>query len=78
MTEREKIIALAKECGIIPTFLGESGSYLFMVEAFYKAAQNEAYEKALNALDPDKYPNECDKSMVHNCKLAIRKLKEQS
>lgn len=38
MTEREKIISLAKACKL---HCGDFG-----IEAFYKAAQNEAYEKA--------------------------------
>ena len=33
-------------------------------------------DQCFDALDPDKYPNECDKSMVYHCKLAIRAIKE--
>lgn len=46
MTEREKIIALAKQAEIIPNLMDENGYYFRHIEAFYRKAQREAFEQA--------------------------------
>ena len=54
MTEREKIISLARECNV--KSLKEPRYHMDIyeltgqaIEAFYKAAQNEAYASCINA-----------------------------
>ncbi len=67
---------------------GSPSKYAYEVEIMADKALSTTPDQALeqfaarvrdqcfDALDPDKYPNECDKSMVHNCRLAIRAIKE--
>lgn len=50
MTEREKIISLAKACKL---HCGDFG-----VEAFYKAAQAEAYDQAIEFVRNKNYDND--------------------
>ena len=77
MTEREKIISLANSCGTTEQNICGENLFVFYVsdlEAFYKAAQIEAYEKAY-----EKAINEIQKYLfVSEGVDAIRQLKEQS
>jgi len=50
MSEREKIIALAKECGFGNADVCE-GMFYTIFEAFYHAAQREAFEQAAKLVD---------------------------
>ena len=75
MTEREKIISLAREYSLVGYYLKQDD----FIEALYKAAQNEAYEKAAVqcdevASDGDTYGME----YAAYCAEKIRSLKEQS
>ena len=55
MTDREQIIALAKQCGAV-----ESGYEFAMddaaIEAFFHAAQREALTQAAELIRADKWP----------------------
>mgnify|MGYP000562466631 CR=1 FL=1 len=64
-TEREKIISLARECGILAIHAD-----LRIISAFYKSAQNDAYEKFINEISGH--------LLVSDAIDAIRQLKEQS
>ena len=60
-TEREKIISLANSCGT--TEQNICGEHLFVfyvsdLEAFYKAAQNEAYDQVIEFVRNKNYDND--------------------
>ena len=85
MTEREKIISLARECNV--KSLKEPRYHMDIyeltgqaIEAFYKAAQNEAYEKAAELCDGqhDRARTSTGAARANSCAAAIRKLKEKS
>lgn len=46
MTEREKIISLARDCGFDKYYGTDSPEFLDMLVAFYHKAQREALEQA--------------------------------
>ena len=80
MTEREKIISLARGCGL-NTLVIE-----MFVNNFYHAAQREAYEKAAQVCEardprPDQWSENSEYTesrVVNECAAEIRQLKEQS
>ena len=86
-TEREKIIALARECGA-DCYPDESLSfdYVVQLEAFYKAAQNEAYENVLDLKSTafhifglgDQLPQGETMDAIQWYDASVRNLKEQS
>ena len=56
MTSREEIIALAKECGIKNRCFPQSEiwGYEHNLEAFFRAAQRQAYERAAEECENQK------------------------
>ena len=82
MTTREEIIALARECGIKNRVFPQSEvwGYERNIEAFYKAAQRQAYERAAEVCETecgeyfDGY--EFQRPNNHDCAAAIRALIE--
>lgn len=77
MTEREKIIALAKQAEIIPNLMDENGYYFRHIEAFYRKAQREAFEQAAHTCERlISGDGICasDEVWIHDCAEAIRQL----
>ena len=74
MTDREKIIELAMKCGF------ESHhaklNHPKELEAFYRAAQAEAFEQAAAVCDEQQLEPECPERASY-CAEAIRALKEK-
>ena len=56
MTTRDEIIELARECGIKNRVFPQSEvwGYERNIEAFYKAAQRQAYERAVQVCEEKK------------------------
>ena len=85
MTEREKIIRLARECNV--KSLKEPRYHMDIyeltgqaIEAFYKAAHELAYEKAAQVCDEqhNRARTSTGAARANACAEAIRQLKEQS
>jgi excinuclease UvrABC nuclease subunit len=85
MTDREKIIEMAKKCGILkrltPLGTDEVWGNVSNLEAFYHAAQAEAFEQAAAVCEEGTaltsfQSKECY-SYAHNRSAAIRALKEK-
>ena len=87
MTEREKIIILAVECGMSISAGGNGyWDHVDQMTTFYHAAQNEAYEKVLDlkptalhifGLDAQ-FPQGETRDVIEWYDASIRNLKEQS
>ena len=77
MTEREKIIELAKECGIKNRCFpqGEVWGYEHNIEKFYHAAQADAFEQAAQVCEK-KWRKE-DSFDSHSNAKAIRQLRKE-
>ena len=84
MTEQEKIISLARECGIYHRNTPEGTDEMWCFETdllvFYHKAQREAYEKAAAVCDQqhDRARTSAGAARANSCATAIRILKEQS
>ena len=81
MTEQEKRAQFFAKTGRIATserieYQAFLWGFEYGIESLRQQLAERVREQCFDALDPDKYPNECDKSMVHNCRLAIRAIKE--
>ena len=68
MTEREKIISLARDCGLVGYYLKQDD----FIIAFYRSAQADAFEKAAQVCE-EKWRKE-DSFDSHSNAKAIRKL----
>ena len=66
-TEREKIIALARECGLIGYYLKQDE----FIEAFYHAAQAEAFEKKAREQKHVYWTHSCNVLCLDNVELWI-------
>ena len=75
MTEREKIIELARECGIKNRGFPKSEvwGYEHNIEAFYHAAQADAFDQAAKLCDEQQLEPECPERTSY-CANAIRQL----
>lgn len=58
---KEKVLALARKCDIIPYLVGESGVYFNMIEKFYHAAIEDFLKESGQCLTNDITSEACIK-----------------